>query len=184
MSRETPRIAIIFASAEGSTREIAEYIGADLANRGAQVQVADAEHAPELSRFDAIVLGSAIHNADVLPEMSEFARTHRHELTGMRVWLFSVGLGPALQGPIGRRLGRAVPKRIAALRDSVEAIDYHAFAGHFERAGVSWRARTVYRLLGGPRYGDLRDWPAVSEWTATVARVLRLPQASTSIVYP
>lgn len=57
-----PRIAVIYATAQGSTREIAEFIAANLTARGATVEVADAEHAPDLSRFDAVILGSAVHN--------------------------------------------------------------------------------------------------------------------------
>ncbi|WP_227981366.1 flavodoxin domain-containing protein [Nocardia spumae] len=184
MNHETPRIAVVFATAQGSTKAIAECIGADLAHRGAQVEVADAEHAPELSRFDAVILGSAVHNVDVLPEMTAFTRAHRRELTDRDVWLFTVGLGPALRGPIGRRIGRVVPPKIAALRDAVQAVDYKAFAGRFEHVDVSWRAGVVFRLLCGGRYGDLRDWPSITEWTATIAHVLRLPQPTTTITSP
>ncbi|AHH19675.1 putative flavodoxin [Nocardia nova SH22a] len=184
MNHENPRIAVVFASAQGSTRAVADYIGADLAGRGALVEVADAEHAPDLSRFDAVILGSAVHNADVLPGMTDFARSHHQELRDRPVWLFTVGMGPALRGPIGHRLAAVVPKKIAALRDSLNAVSYHAFAGRFEQAGVAWWARAVYRLAGGARYGDLRDWPAIVEWTATVASALRLPGSATSVVYP
>ncbi len=184
MNHENRRIAVLFATAEGSTREIAEYIGAELANRGGSVRVTDVEHAPELSRFDTVILGSAIHNRDVLPEMTEFVRNHHNDLTATDVWIFSVGLGPALRGPIGRWLGRQIPKKIAALCDSVSPKGYRAFAGHYERAGVSLQARAMYRLLGGARYGDLRDWTAISEWTTTVARAVGLPQSATTIVYP
>lgn len=184
MTHETVRIAVVFASSQGSTREIADYIGAALANRGADVEVADVAHAPELSRFDAVILGSAVHNMDVLPEMSVFVRSHRYELAAMNVWLFTVGLGPALRGPIGRRMGRIVPRKIATLRDSIAPVGYRAFAGHFENAGVSLKARIAYRLLGGGRFGDLRDWPAIGEWTATIARILLLPQPAANIAYP
>ncbi|WP_330180130.1 flavodoxin domain-containing protein [Nocardia sp. NBC_01503] len=169
-----PRIAVIYATAQGSTREIAEFIAANLTARGATVEVADAEHAPDLSRFDAVILGSAVHNRALLPPLTDYIRAHPKELAARAVWLFSVGLGPALQGPIGRRTGRAVPKQIAAVRDSLNPREYRPFAGHYERAGVSLGARTLYRLLGGPRYGDLRDWPAISGWIDSIATELRL----------
>lgn len=183
MDDEAPRIAVIFATTHGSTEAIADCIGDDLANRGAQVVVADAEHPPELSRFDVVILGSAVHNADVLPEMTDFAHNHHHELIDRTVWLFAVGPGPALRGPIGRRIGRVVPRKIAALRDSVNAVGYRAFAGRFEHVAVSGRAGVFYRLLCGGRYGDLRDWPSISEWTAAIARTLRLPEPTDSVVH-
>ncbi|MGV9665266.1 flavodoxin domain-containing protein [Nocardia niigatensis] len=184
METTTPRIAVVYATAQGSTREIADFIGSYLTARGATVEVADAEHAPELTPFDAVVLGSAVHDRALLPEMADFVRSHRTELGSRPVWLFSVGLGPALVGPIGRRLGRAVPKKIATLRDSISPRDFHAFAGHYERAGVDLPARTIYRILGGTRYGDLRDWPAITRWADGIAEALRLPQAQATPTHP
>ncbi|WP_040815891.1 flavodoxin domain-containing protein [Nocardia concava] len=184
METTDTHIAVIYASAQGSTREIADFIGASLAARGATVEVADAEHAPELTHFDAIVLGSAVHNRALLPELEQFVRTHTTELRTRPVWLFSVGLGPALVGPIGRLMGRVVPKQIAAVRDSIPPRDYSAFAGHYERAGVSLSARTVYRVLGGTRYGDLRDWTAITTWTNTIAQALKLPAPQATPTHP
>ncbi|GAB3205646.1 flavodoxin domain-containing protein [Nocardia tengchongensis] len=184
METKTTRIAVVYSTAQGSTREIADFIGASLTARGATVEVADAEHAPDPTRFDAVILGSAVHDRALLPELDNYVRSHRHELRARPVWLFSVGLGPALVGPIGRLIGRMVPKNIAAMRDAVTPRDYRAFAGHYERAGVSLSARTLYRLIGGPRYGDLRDWTAITAWTDTIAQELKLPSAQAIPTHP
>ncbi|APA98719.1 flavodoxin domain-containing protein [Nocardia seriolae] len=178
------RIAVIYTTAQGSTREVAEFIGASLAARGATVAVAAAAEAPELARFDAVILGSAVHDRDLLPELTRFVRAHLDELRARPVWMFSVGLGPALVGPIGRRIGRVIPKKIADLRDSVAPNDYRAFAGRYERAGVPLTARTIYRLIGGPRYGDLRDWTAITGWTDTIAQELKLPLPQSTPTHP
>ncbi|WP_280497323.1 flavodoxin domain-containing protein [Nocardia asiatica] len=184
MNQKKPRIAIIYATEQGSTRDIAEFISDELAGRDATVELADFDHAPDLSRFDTLVLGSAVHNMDFLPVATEYMRAHRDELSHRDVWLFSVGLGPALRGPIGRRAGRIVPKKIATLRDSIAAHDYRAFAGRYERTGISLRARILYRLMGGGHYGDLRDWAAIRAWTDTIAQSLRLPQPRSTTIHP
>ncbi|MEU7769560.1 flavodoxin domain-containing protein [Nocardia sp. NPDC049190] len=184
MKQEKHRIAVVYATEQGSTRDIAEFISTDLAGRDAIVEFADIDHAPDLSRFDTVVLGSAIHDRDFLPSAVDYVHMHRRELDDRDVWLFSVGLGPALRGPVGRRVGRIVPKRIAALRDSIGAHEYSAFAGHYEGEGISLRARLRYRLLGGPHYGDLRDWDAIRAWTDTIARSLGLPRARYTTIHP
>ncbi|WP_067537113.1 flavodoxin domain-containing protein [Nocardia crassostreae] len=181
---KTSRISVIYATAQGSTREIAEFIGEYLTARGATVEVADVEHAPELSRFDAVVLGSAVHNRALLPEAETYVKYHRDQLTALDLWLFGVGLGPALRGPIGRRVGRIVPKRIARVRDSLAPREYRLFAGHYERIGVSLGARILYRLLGGARYGDLRDWTAVELWADDIAQALKLPAPQSIPTHP
>ncbi|WP_433664582.1 flavodoxin domain-containing protein [Nocardia sp. CA-128927] len=177
-------IAVIYATAQGSTRDIAEFIAAGLIDRGAHVELSDFEHAPDLSRFDGIILGSAIHNRDYLPAASAFVRTHRDELRKSDVWMFSVGLGPALRGPIGRRIGNMVPKKIAALCETVSPWDYRPFAGHYERIGVSWQARAIYRLMGGARYGDLRNWHAIRTWSTMIAQSLGLPNTNLATIHP
>ncbi|MFI6368178.1 flavodoxin domain-containing protein [Nocardia sp. NPDC050630] len=184
MESNTPRIAVIYATAEGSTRDIAEFIADDFRARGADVELSDIEHTPDLSHFRAIILGSTVHNRDLLPAATTFVRTHREALRNTDVWMFSVGLGPALRGPIGRWIGGTVPKKIAGLVASVAPRDYRAFAGHYERAGVSLQARTLYRLMGGGRYGDLRDWGAIRTWSSMIAQSLGLPQPQSTTVVP
>ncbi|MET7772755.1 flavodoxin domain-containing protein [Nocardia sp. NPDC005366] len=184
MESKKTRIAVVYATAQGSTREIAEYIAEGFTTRGAEVELADVDHAPELTRFDAVVLGSAIHDMSLLLPAVDYVRNNRAALADTAVWLFSVGLGPALRGPIGRVIGRTVPPKIAAVRDSISPREYRAFAGHYERVGVSLKARVLYRLMGGGRYGDLRDWAAISGWTAAIADELGLPRTGAAIVHP
>ncbi|WP_063053786.1 flavodoxin domain-containing protein [Nocardia arthritidis] len=184
MDQDKHRIAVVYATEQGSTRDIAEFIGTELAGRDAVVELADIDHAPDLSNFDTLVLGSAVHNMKLLPPVADYVHAHHDELTRKDVWLFSVGLAPALRGPIGRRLARFVPKKIAGLRDSIMAHDYRAFAGRYDGEGISLRTRLLYRLLGKGRYGDLRDWAAVRSWTDTIARNLRLPPARSTTITP
>ncbi|MGY1900467.1 flavodoxin domain-containing protein [Nocardia gipuzkoensis] len=184
MDQDKHRIAVVYATEQGSTRDIAEFISTELSGRDTIVELADIDHAPDLSRFDTLVLGSAVHNMKFLRCAADYVHAHHDELAQRDVWLFSVGLAPALRGPIGRRLGRIVPRKIAALRDSIRAHDYRAFAGRYDSDGISLRTRILYRLLGKGRYGDLRDWAAIRSWVDTIAQSLRLPPARSTTVQP
>ncbi|QLY28586.1 flavodoxin domain-containing protein [Nocardia huaxiensis] len=179
MATHSIHAVVLYASAQGSTREIAHFIGLQLRSRGALVEVADIEEAPALSGFNAVIIGSAIHNMAWLPAAADYVRTHRDDLNSRDVWLFSVGLGPALRGPIGRWFGRQVPSRIAALRDSVAPRGYRSFAGRIERSGPWW-VHWVYVAMGGGRYGDLRDWESILAWSETIAGELRLSDAAST----
>ncbi|NKY32949.1 flavodoxin [Nocardia speluncae] len=184
MTSTMRRVAVIYATEQGSTRDIAEFIAAELAERGARVELHDIDHAPAPGQVDTVVLGSAVHNMDLLPTAAAYLEHNRTELASTDVRLFTVGLGPALRGPVGRRVGRMVPKKVAAHRDAVHARDYQAFAGTYERQGVSLKARILYRLMGGGRYGDLRDWAAIQTWSAGIADSLGLPAARTHTIHP
>ena len=120
----------------------------------------------------------------LLPSVDEYMHHHTEELNAVPVWLYSVGIGPALRGPIGRRIATHVPKKIATLRDMICPVGYAAFAGHYERVGVSLPARILYRLMGGGRFGDLRDWDAIIGWTTSIAHTLRLPQPLSTPTHP
>ncbi|WP_040800867.1 flavodoxin domain-containing protein [Nocardia higoensis] len=174
MTPTPKRIAVIYATEQGSTRDVADFIADDLTARGGEVEESEVAYAPELSRFDAVVLGSAIHNMALLPEAQSYVRAHDRELRDTDLWLFSVGLGPALRGPVGRRLGGIVPREVARVRDLVTPRDYRAFAGVYDRAGVPLTTRLIYRALGGGVYGDLRDWQAVRAWCTEIATALDL----------
>ncbi|MGW0179134.1 flavodoxin domain-containing protein [Nocardia sp. NPDC003345] len=178
------RVAVIYATEEGSTRDIAEFVAADLNQRGADVQLRDIDHAPGPEGFDAMIIGSAVHDMNFLPAACAYIDRNRPGLAATGVHLFGVGLGPALHGPIGHRLGRSVPKKIADLRDSIGAREYQAFAGVYERHGVTLKARTLFRLMGGTRYGDLRDWTAIQNWSTRLGDSLGLPAAQTHVIHP
>ncbi|HLS77453.1 MAG TPA: flavodoxin domain-containing protein [Nocardia sp.] len=176
MTSTPKRIAVLYATEQGSTRDIADFIAENLTARGGHVEVSEVEHAPELSLFDAVVLGSAVHDMNLLPAAEGYIRAHDRELRETDLWLFTVGLGPALRGPIGGRLARRVPPDIARLRDLVQPRDYRAFAGVYQRAGLPLSTRLRYRAMGGGRYGDLRDWASIRAWADEIATALGLAQ--------
>lgn len=138
--------------------------------RGLVADVCAADERPDLGRYDAVVLGSAVRNGALLPAAEHFVLSNADVLHVMPVWVFSLGIRPSLRGPVGRLL-RAVPSRIAEMCELIEPRDYHAFSGVVPRAAAPLAARFLLWLCGG-RCGDLRDWPAIDAWTTGIARHL------------
>ncbi|MCZ4558747.1 flavodoxin [Rhodococcus maanshanensis] len=165
-----PKTLVGYASANGSTRGVAEAIARVLTRNGVEVDLRSLSDEPRAGDYHRIVLGSAIHNRAWLPVAERYVRGMREALGAADVWLFSVGLGPMLRGPIGRRLGRVIPPKIDELRTMVGARDHRLFAGVFPREGVSLGARVLFRAIGGGgRYGDFRDWDEIEAWAAEIA---------------
>jgi len=161
---------VAYATEQGSTEEIADFVAAELQMGGRTVDVRSVTEPIDLCLYDAVVLGSAVHDRALLPAAELFAWKESEVLRSKQVWLFSVGVGPALRGPIGAILRHAVPKRINQVGRLVEARDYRAFAGVL-RDGTSRIIRLLLTIVGG-RFGDLRDWSAIEAWTADVADAL------------
>lgn len=74
------RVLVAFARKMGSTKEIAEAIGARLTERGCQTVVRSAETVDSVDGYDAVVLGSAVYAAGWRPDAVRFVRRHRHQL--------------------------------------------------------------------------------------------------------
>jgi len=162
-------VLIAYATRGGSTRGIAERIARQLEERGRAVEVTAAGDVANLSRFDAVVLGSGIYDGRWLPEATALAERNRGSLANRPLWLFSVGSLP------DRRLGSALrraPRGLAQLRDQIRPRGVRTFAGVIDPTQPPWRGRTLARLLGC-RAGDNRDWAAVDAWGEEIATSLR-----------
>lgn len=171
MINHIDRVLVGYAGTAGSTRSVAEFIAARLRARGLTTDLRDLAERPAVNGYDAVVLGSGVRNAALLPAAENFIWHNADALRIRPVWLFSVGISPSLRGPLGHLLRGVVPTRIAELCELIGPRDYHAFPGVVPRAGAPLPARFLLRLCGG-RYGDLRDWPAIEAWTTGIAGYL------------
>jgi len=171
MSTYADRVLVVHASAGGSTKAVAEFVAASLRAQGVVADLRGLDEQPGLDGYDAVVLGSAVHNRAMLPAAELFVRQNSAALRVIPVWLFSLGMGPSLRGPVGHFLRDAVPPRVAELCELIGPRDYRAFAGVVPRSGRTLVFRFLLWVCGG-RYGDLRDWPAIDAWAADIARHL------------
>jgi menaquinone-dependent protoporphyrinogen oxidase len=174
-------ILVGYVSPHGSTRGVAERVAARLGQRGCRVDLRPLDQVQSADAYDAVVLGSAVHNGAWMPEAKEFVRGNARTLASLPVWLFSVGMlgqqGSAFRPAVARRL-RALgqgPKGITDLVNSIHPRDHHTFAGLVAPAHLPLRGRVIYRAMGG-RYGDFRDWGEIDAWAEGIARQLALDE--------
>jgi menaquinone-dependent protoporphyrinogen oxidase len=170
-------VLVGFASSHGSTRGVAERIAGRLGEQGHRAEVRSLDQSPEPGRYDAAVLGSAIHNGSWLPQATEYVRRNRELLAARPVWLFSVatlGDEASMLGPTVTRLFRrfgAQPKELADFRETIHPRGHHGFVGAVGREDYPWIGRLIYRAMGG-RYGDHRDWREIDAWADAIAHGL------------
>jgi menaquinone-dependent protoporphyrinogen oxidase len=162
-------VLVAFASAHGSTRSIAERLAAQLVAVGRFAVPAPVGDVSSVAPYEAVILGSAIHDQAWLPEAKWFLIDHADELARRPVWLFSVGMPAAIGRPlrklalreeavIHRDLADIAPTRGHRLFSGV--VTHDAFPGNFNRL--------AFRLTGS-HYGDFRDWDSIDEWAAEIA---------------
>ncbi|HEY0468246.1 MAG TPA: flavodoxin domain-containing protein [Polyangiaceae bacterium] len=171
-------VLVAYASVHASTAEIARQIADRLLKSGLAAVARSVNQVESLQPYQAVVLGSAVHNQAWLPEAASFLTRFETELAKRPVWLFSacsVGetssfFGPKLTGLIRRT--RPELARVAGARDTIHFRDHHYFAGAFERGGWSVFGDLFLRVCGGSP-GDHRDWHDVNDWAGRIARELQ-----------
>lgn len=164
-------ILVGHASEHGSTTSIAERIAARLAEHGCQVTVLPASEITDVTAYDAVVLGSAVHDSKWLEPARELVARCGQQLAVRPVWLFSVGMSGALWRPLRALARKAQQRVIADIRPVVLPRDHHVFSGVIRREHVPRTGSVIMRVLGC-RFGDYRDWHEADSWAASIAASL------------
>jgi menaquinone-dependent protoporphyrinogen oxidase len=164
-------VLVGYATAHGSTREIAERLGIRLSELGCGADVVPLESSADPGGYSAVVLGTAVHSRRWLPVAEDFVRTHRDTLAERPLWAFSVGMPAALRGPWRRFSGKEETVILDALALPASLRGHRLLSGvvapeHLDRAGS-----LMFRLVGG-RFGDYRDWAVIDDWAGDIATAL------------
>jgi menaquinone-dependent protoporphyrinogen oxidase len=163
------RVLVAHASAHGSTAEVAERIGQRLREAGLDTDVVPMRDVGGVDGYDALVLGSAVHNQAWLPEAVESLRRNAPGLADRPAWVFSVGMSDALPRLIreaardGQR--KAIDKGLSGVLSPKE---HRVFSGVFEADQMPKGLRIAYRAVGG-RFGDHRNWEEIDGWGRQIA---------------
>lgn len=164
-------VLVTAASKHGATAEIAERIGADLADHGLEVEVRKLDEVRDLTGYDACVIGSGIYLGNWLKQAREFLDAHTDALAERSTWLFAsgsiVGDPPVADDPNALRPGLA-----EKLVETTHAREHKLFAGKLDSSTLGLAEKLPVRMARG-REGDWRDWDAVDEWTAQIASALQ-----------
>jgi menaquinone-dependent protoporphyrinogen oxidase len=164
-------LLIAVSSKHGSTREIAESIGATIRDTGIEVVVADAREVGSVDAYHAVIIGSSIHMGRWMGPARDLVHRSADALRTRPVWLYS-------SGPLGRDIvDPADAAEGVQLLELVGARDHRVFAGKADRKTLGFAERTVMRMVKDP-YGDHRDWAAIREWATSIASELTAVQAS------
>jgi menaquinone-dependent protoporphyrinogen oxidase len=173
--KDTIHVLVGYATANGSTAGIAERIAAGLRGSGCEVDCRPVGADLPPGGFDAIVLGSAVHNMAWLRPAIDFL----HRIPGTTpTWFFSVG-GVQPSGAVTRRLTDLEITRVEqGFPAQFRGREHKLFVGVVHMAGLALWGRIFWRLIGG-RDGDHRDWPAIDRWAAAIgADLSRLRDAA------
>lgn len=162
MIEEVTRVLVSAGSKHGSTAEIGKQIGDVLAERGMGVTVLAPEHVLDVTRYDAVILGSAVYAGHWVPQAKEVAKLLATEDPRLATWLFS-------SGPVGDPpKPEEDPVDVADILQATQAREHRVFSGKIDKSKLSFPERAILTAVRAPE-GDFRDWGEIDAWAKSIA---------------
>jgi menaquinone-dependent protoporphyrinogen oxidase len=167
-------ILVASASRHGSTSEVRSRLAASVGDGLPTAIVASADlgdindvamHA-DVSKYNAVIVGSAVYYGRWLEAAQHFVESHAQELKRRPVWLFSVG-------PLGSPPTPSPDDAVNAseLVAMTEACEHVLFSGRLDRHLLTFTERALTFAFQAPE-GDFRDWDAIDAFGRKIAAEL------------
>jgi menaquinone-dependent protoporphyrinogen oxidase len=160
----TMSVLIAYATAKGSTRDIANRIASRLHSSGTAVDCRSVDNVISVDPYSVVIVGSAVHGGKWLPDAITFLERERQRLESRQLWVFSVGMGAGFPSWIRERAIRGEEKKLRAkIETYVKPRDHQLFSGTVPSNGMPACCRVLYSCLGG-RIGELTEWDKIEQW--------------------
>jgi menaquinone-dependent protoporphyrinogen oxidase len=164
-------ILVGYASHCGSTMGVAQKIAHILCRQGESVIVRPVNLIRDLSDYKAVIIGSAIHRSQWLPEAEDFVESFQKPLSRMPVAYFLTCLALCRNNDESRRESRAFLDPVLEKVPAVRPLDIGLFAGVLDYSKLSFIMRMIMKRKmkeKGVAEGDYRDWRAIEAWAGNM----------------
>jgi menaquinone-dependent protoporphyrinogen oxidase len=169
------KVLVTYASHCGSTAGVAECIGKALCSGGAKVDIRQAQSVRDLTPYQAVVVGSAIHSGKWLPEAMDFVETYQNILNQMPIAYFLTCLALYKSNNETRRIARSYMNPVLDAVPNVRPVASGLFAGALDYGKLSFVVRLVMKSKmkkKGVPEGDHRNWGAIRSWAEGLRHTL------------
>lgn len=200
------RILVAYATMAGSTTEVAQAVGDEIAKSGLQVEVLPISKVKDLAAYDGVVVGGPMimgWHRQALGFLKKHRSTWQHVPLAVFVTAMSLtqtgemGAGdipvtvdeklpkpPVKEGSLSfkeryARLSNYLRPILSSIRP-VRPVSIGVFGGRLEYGRLKWWAVLFVMLVIQAPAGDRRNWPAIQSWAAGLPEMLQLENSKTS----
>lgn len=174
------KVLIAYATAHGSTGELAEFMGRMMRTFSLDVTVQNVEKIKDIEDYEMVLIGSPIHAGMWLPQMSRFLGKFNDELESKRNYLFITCIrvmeeDASLEHILDNYLYKPALESIHVKPDEVGV-----FAGKIKQDTIEgderWLLSTNYdgKKMPGTFDKDYRDWHEVANWILHIIKDLQI----------
>jgi len=194
------RILVTYATMAGSTEEVAQAVGEEIAKSGAQVDVLPISEIVDLMEYDGVVVGGPMimgwHR-----QALRFLKKHRKAIQQIPLAVFVMAMSLTQTGetsvdgvpvfvdedlpkpPLNEerlnfreryaRLAKYLRPVIKASRP-VKPVSMGVFGGRLEYGRLKWWAVLFVMLVIQAPAGDRRNWEAIRAWAAELPELMQV----------
>jgi len=161
-----PSVLIVYGSYQGSTAAVAIKIKETFDNLNCTTTIMPASATQtDLTRYDLIVIGSAIHGNKPHEDVVKFITTNREALSRKKVAVFAVCA--TITSSIAKRRTNALtyPEKIAGGLKTVDKAVFGGIVGDSGRFG-NFMGKKILGVIPG----DYRNWDEIRAWAIGLTR--------------
>lgn len=155
------QILVAYASASGSTREVAEAIANEIEGDGLTAVVHPVSQVENVAQYHGVVLGSSVRLGRWLPEAVDCLERIKDQLAEKPTAYFTTCLTMAEDTAENRQIVLNYMEPLLNLTPDVTPIGLGLFAGSLDP-----NRRAI--LVGNGPQGDHRNWEAIRAWAKKV----------------
>lgn len=202
------KILVAYATMAGSTAEVAEAVGAEIAKSGAQVDVLPLSEVEALEAYAGVVIGGPMimgwHRA-----ARRFVKQHRRAFERIPLAVFVTAMSltqtgetsvdgvpvyvdddlpkpPATEGRLSFReryaqLSKYLRPILSAIRP-VKPVSIGVFGGRLEYGRLPWWGVLFCLFVVKAPAGDRRNWPAIRAWAAELPAAFQLDTTTADVL--
>ena len=168
-------ILVTYASAYGSTAEVAHKIGKYFTEQGSIVAVLRPTEVKNINQYDVIIVGSPIRYEHWMPEARTFVIDNQEHLSKVPVAYFFCCLALAIRTDDTERKGKQYADKLIVLSSQVQPLSIGRFAGVLDFSKMPFPIRFIFKIFSkiiGLKEGDHREWNEIQQWTKDLASKL------------
>ncbi len=168
------RILVAYGTKHGSTAEIAARIGERLTDAGFDTDVLHANLGIDVTKYDALVVGSPMYAARWLIEPAALLIANRERMGDIPIALFSVGMTDVKHpGKLREEHDAWVVKAFSQENLQLNIVSTGTFTGVYSRSNLPFYLRIIDAILRITPNGDYRRWDEIKSWGDETGTILR-----------